>query len=59
MVYGLARGLDLVFEEGLERRFARHRDAAAALYRGLEVLGLPCLVPHDLRTPMLTSETSV
>lgn len=55
MVYGLARGLDLVFDEGLEARYARHRAVAAALYRGLEVLGLRCLVAPELRTPMLTS----
>jgi alanine-glyoxylate transaminase/serine-glyoxylate transaminase/serine-pyruvate transaminase len=55
MVYGLARGLDLVFDEGLEARYVRHRAAAEALYRALEVLGLPCLVEAGLRTPMLTS----
>lgn len=55
MVYGLARGLDLVLDEGLDARFARHRAVAAALYRGLEPLGLECAVPLALRTPMLTA----
>lgn len=55
MVYALARGLDLALGEGLEARYARHRDAAEALYRGLEVLGLRCAVEPALRTPMLTS----
>ncbi|MEY2981045.1 MAG: hypothetical protein RL562_1272 [Planctomycetota bacterium] len=55
MVYGLARGLDLVVDEGLDARFARHRDVAEALYRGLEVLGLRCLVEPAVRTPMLTA----
>lgn len=54
-VYGLAAGLDDVFEEGLAARIDRHRDVAGALYRGLDALGLRCLVPPALRTPMLTS----
>ncbi len=54
-IYGLAAGLDDVFEEGIEERIARHEDVAHALYRGLDVLGLSCLVPKALRTPMLTS----
>jgi alanine-glyoxylate transaminase/serine-glyoxylate transaminase/serine-pyruvate transaminase len=55
MIYGLAAGLDDVLEEGLSARHDRHRSAAQALYRGLEVLGLKCLVPTSQRTPMLTS----
>lgn len=55
MVYGLAAGLDEVFEEGLEARRTRHAQAAAALVRALEPLGLACLVSADVRTPMITS----
>jgi len=55
MIYALASGLQRVLEEGLELRFARHREVAAALYRGLEPLGLECLVPAAERTPMLTT----
>src|SRR4029077_8159239 len=44
MIYGLAAGLDEVLEEGLDARHSRHRRIAAALYRGLEALGLACLV---------------
>lgn len=55
MVYALAAGLDEVAEEGLEERQARHRSAAQALYRGLEPLGLVCLVPPAVRLPMITS----
>ena len=54
MVYALARGLDLVLDEGLDARFARHRDVAAALARGLEVLGLRNPVAAASRLPMLT-----
>ena len=35
-VYGLAAGLDDVFDEGLATRHARHRGMAAGLYAGLE-----------------------
>ena len=55
MIYALAAALDLVFEEGLAARAARHRDAAAALRRGLAVLGLEPLVPTAYATPMLTT----
>lgn len=55
MIYALAAGLRQVHEEGLELRFDRHREVAAALYRGLEPLGLGCLVASSERTPMLTT----
>lgn len=55
MIYALAAGIDAALEEGLDARFARHRDAAARLYRGLDAMGIECLVPAELRTPMLTS----
>lgn len=55
MVYALAAGLREALAEGLEARFARHREVAEALYRGLEVLGLSCSVEAAHRTPMLTT----
>lgn len=55
MVYALASGLQQMQEEGPELRFARHREVAAALYRGLKPLGLGCLVAAAERTPMLTT----
>jgi alanine-glyoxylate transaminase / serine-glyoxylate transaminase / serine-pyruvate transaminase len=39
MVYALRESLRLVFEEGLEPRFARHRRHSAALMAGLAALG--------------------
>ena len=53
--YGLAAGLDLVLEEGLAARFARHRAAATRLVDGLESLGFVPLVAAPDRLPMLTS----
>ncbi len=55
MIYALEQGLREALDEGLEPRFARHRDVAQALYRGLEPLGLTCLVDEGHRTPMLTT----
>ncbi len=55
MIYGLGAGLRESLGEGLDTRFARHRDAAAALYRGLEGLGLNCFVDASVRAAMLTT----
>lgn len=40
MLYALREGLRLVLEEGLEARFARHREHEGALIAGLEAMGL-------------------
>jgi alanine-glyoxylate transaminase/serine-glyoxylate transaminase/serine-pyruvate transaminase len=55
MVVALREALALVFEEGLEARFARHARHRDALVRGLEALGLAMLVAPEYRLPMLTS----
>jgi alanine-glyoxylate transaminase/serine-glyoxylate transaminase/serine-pyruvate transaminase len=55
MNYALREALRLVAEEGLENRFARHRENAEVLWRGLEVLDLPPLVPPAWRLPSLTT----
>jgi alanine-glyoxylate transaminase/serine-glyoxylate transaminase/serine-pyruvate transaminase len=54
-IAGLAEGLRIVEEEGIERRAARHRRAAAHLVSGLERLGFEPLVAPEHRLPMLTS----
>lgn len=55
MVYALREALRLVLEEGLEARFARHRRNAQDLWRGLEAIDLPPLVPLEHRLPTLTT----
>lgn len=55
MIYGLAQGLELIEQEGLEARFARHRRAARALWAGLEAMGLDLLVEDRHRLPSLTT----
>jgi alanine-glyoxylate transaminase/serine-glyoxylate transaminase/serine-pyruvate transaminase len=54
-IYGLAEGLRIVEEEGMEARAARHREAARALALGLHPLGFEPLVAEPIRLPMLTS----
>jgi len=53
--YALTRALQLVVEEGLEVRFARHRRNGEMLWNGLVDLGLPPLIPLDHRLPVLTT----
>ncbi len=54
-IYGLAEGLDIVLEEGMPARAARHREAAQALIDGAARYGLEPLVDVSCRLPMLTS----
>lgn len=55
MNYALREALRLVYEEGLEQRFERHRANAALLWEGLEVLGLRLYVPLSHRLSTLTT----
>ena len=55
MNYALREALRLVVEEGLEARFARHRANAEVLWKGLEMLNLPLLVPVEYRLPTLST----
>ena len=54
-IFGLAEGLRIVAEEGMDKREARHREAASALVSGLSELGFEPLVDEAHRLPMLTS----
>ena len=55
MIYALQAAVDRALDEGLEVRFARHRDASARLVAGLEPLGFRMLVEPAHRLPMLNS----
>jgi alanine-glyoxylate transaminase/serine-glyoxylate transaminase/serine-pyruvate transaminase len=55
MHYALREGLRMVAEEGLQQRFARHRENAELLWQGLEALDLPPLVPSQFRLTTLTT----
>ncbi len=50
MVYALRESLAIILEEGLEARFARHRDMHRLLRSGLEELGLSYIPEHSLHT---------
>lgn len=55
MIYALREALRIVQEEGLERRWARHRRNAELLWEGLQELGLELFVPEERRLPTLTT----
>jgi alanine-glyoxylate transaminase/serine-glyoxylate transaminase/serine-pyruvate transaminase len=55
LAYALREALRLVDEEGLPARFARHQRNAERLWAGLEQLGLPLLMPPELRLPSLST----
>ncbi len=55
MNYALYEALQMVREEGLEARFARHRRHAEMLWQGLEEMDLALHVPLKHRLPMLTT----
>jgi alanine-glyoxylate transaminase/serine-glyoxylate transaminase/serine-pyruvate transaminase len=54
MIFALREALRLVLEEGLDARYARHREQAEALRRGLESLGLELPVDESVRLPPLS-----
>lgn len=55
LVYGLKAALDLMDEEGIENRFARHQQCGDALKAGLEGMGLSLVAAAGHRLPMLTT----
>jgi alanine-glyoxylate transaminase/serine-glyoxylate transaminase/serine-pyruvate transaminase len=55
MCYGIREALALVAEEGLEQRWSRHERNAMHFWKGLNELGLTCLVPQQYRLPSLTT----
>jgi alanine-glyoxylate transaminase/serine-glyoxylate transaminase/serine-pyruvate transaminase len=54
MIFALHAALRLALDEGLERRYARHREQAQALYGGLQQLGLELPIDAAVRLPPLT-----
>ncbi len=55
MIYALHEALCIIYEEGLEARFARHNQNHQALVAGIEALGLSMFVPKAERLPMLNT----
>jgi alanine-glyoxylate transaminase/serine-glyoxylate transaminase/serine-pyruvate transaminase len=55
MTYGLNEALRLVFEEGLEARWERHRRMSRKLRDGLAAMGLSLLNDPEHALPMLNA----
>jgi len=55
MCYALREALELVKEETLEVRWARHQEVAEGFWKQLEEIGLECLVAKEHRLPTLTT----
>jgi alanine-glyoxylate transaminase/serine-glyoxylate transaminase/serine-pyruvate transaminase len=55
MVFALREALQIIAEEGLDARWARHRGNAERLWEGLTGLGIPPRVPLDYRMASLTT----
>lgn len=55
MVYSIHEALRIVLEEGLEARFARHKQNHLKLKDGLEAMGFEFLVAPEYRLPMLNA----
>lgn len=53
--YALRESLRIVYEEGLQARFDRHRRNAEMLWAGLEEMGISLHVPLERRLPTLTT----
>jgi len=54
MIYGLREALRIIHEEGLEKRWERHKRNSFALISGVEAMGLK-MHPTDHRAPSLNS----
>jgi len=55
MVNALHQGLKIVLQEGLEKRFKRHKRFALAFHRGLEALGFKILPPLEYRAATMST----
>lgn len=55
MNYAIREALRLIFEEGMEARFARHAMASKAVQAGVEALGLSMFAKEGARTPTLNT----
>jgi aspartate aminotransferase-like enzyme len=50
LFYAFNEALDIVLEEGLNKRIERHRSCAEAFYSGLSALGLPPFAKEEARS---------
>lgn len=55
LIHALNEALDILVEEGLENRIARHKTLSSAFYSGLEVLGFKPLPRLEYRSPTIVA----
>lgn len=55
LIYALREGLRLLYEEGLENRWARHEENHRALVKGLEEMGLEIFTDRNYMCPAITA----
>jgi|SRR5579871_5656903 len=55
LLYAMAEALDEIVEEGLETRFARHREVSGRLIEGLSELGIMPFAQEGYRLPTLNA----
>lgn len=55
MIYGLREALRIVYEEGLEKRWIRHKKNSQAFISGIEAMGLEMYAEKEHRLPSLNS----
>ena len=55
MNYAIREALRIIFDEGLENRFARHKEVSLSLQKGVEALGLSMFAKEGARTPTLNT----
>ena len=55
MNYAIREALRIIFDEGLEARFARHALTSKALQAGVEALGMSMFAQEGARTPTLNT----
>ena len=53
LLYAYNEAMDIMLEEGLDRRIRRHRICSAALYSGLSAIGLTPFAREDSRSTVV------
>jgi len=55
LIYALREALRIIYEEGIEKRWARHRRNSNAFIVGIESMGLEMYVQENCRLPSLNT----
>ena len=55
LIWGLWKSLEIIFEEGLDNRFRRHKILSKALRRGLRAIGLDIMAREEHAASTITS----